>query len=679
MSLSTYQQITGLANIDLFAKCKNESHFIGRPFYFDYGKVFLLVNDRQKKDVGGIPEGCFLICTYDHEPELTEVVLVRVIGPTKLPTDNDTIASMVDYYKESAPTATVASPLDSFTRYEFQFSGLECRVLGTFYKVKSGDNAGKVAFGSDIENFYSANNYSAFKPAGKVLEYIVNFKEDGGVIGGKGDTRIGQVRYASTIRTSPVDPVTVFVKPTDFLAKRTALFGMTRTGKSNTVKKIIQCVEQISGSGIEYDGEKLSPVGQIIFDVNGEYANPNRQDGGTAIYELYADKVTRYSTMKKDDFKVMKLNFYRDVEQGLGMLQTLLAEDTSDYIRSFRAMDLSLDEDFASDFSYTTRRDRRVAAYLCCLKKAGFKEPSNFTLKFKGCKTDPKKSYRGLNDLSGRTIDPSLGISLDEATAWFEAVWREYSTHQYIQEYRQENSREWADDDLKLLLRILSLRNENATVAPITGYRKFGPAKSLHTETVGKSFESEIVDLLREGQIIIVDLSEGDPSIQRTYSERICQRIFADSMRRFISNPNNAKGTNHLNFIQMYFEEAHNLFPKKEDKDLSQIYNRLAKEGAKLRISVNYATQEVSSISSNILKNTQNWFISHLNNRDELQEIEKFYDFADFTDSLMRATDKGFIRMKTYSNAFIVPVQVDRFKAAETSSLNKPIGGQAGS
>ena len=113
------------------------------------------------------------------------------------------------------------------------------------------------------------------------------------------------------------------------------------------------------------------------------------------------------------------------------------------------------------------------------------------------------------------------------------------------------------------------------------------------------------------------------------FSERICRRIFNDAMRRFTETKPN-------NFVQFYFEEAHNLFPKKEEKDLSQIYNRLAKEGAKLNLGLIYATQEVSSISANILKATQNWFISHLNNEDEIRELKKYYDFGDFAEGLVR-------------------------------------------
>lgn len=106
------------------------------------------------------------------------------------------------------------------------------------------------------------------------------------------------------------------------------------------------------------------------------------------------------------------------------------------------------------------------------------------------------------------------------------------------------------------------------------------------------------------------------------------------------------------NFIQFYFEESHNLFPKKDNRDLSQIYNRLAKEGAKLHLGLINATQEVSSISANILKTTQNLCVNHLDNDDEIRELKKYYDFSDFAEALLRfsqTTDKGFVRMKTYS------------------------------
>jgi hypothetical protein len=274
-----------------------------------------------------------------------------------------------------------------------------------------------------------------------------------------------------------------------------------------------------------------------------------------------------------------------------------------------------------------------------------------------GYPTEPQ----GYNKRSG-----TLELTLEQASAWWENFWTVYTptlgakkNQSNSEADEEEESGEWADDELKALLAMLTgqTKDKNGRVTPHSGYKILVPVRDQHTATIQKPFDEDILTQLRAGRIVIVDLSLGEEKIQKLFTERITIRIFRDSISRFVETlPNN--------FIQFYFEEAHNLFPKKDDKDLSQIYNRLAKEGAKLNLGLIYATQEVSSISSNILKATQNWFISHLNNEDEIKELRKYYDFSDFTESLIRFsqdTDKGFVRMKTYSNPFVIPVQIDRF------------------
>lgn len=636
------EQLKQLATVDLFKELGKDELFVGRPFYLDFDRLRLMSNDSWKHRAGGVPAGAFLLAHYTGEADVDEAILVRVLGPTKLPTDDDVVAAMVDHYKETPPGG--GAPLDSFTRAEFQFSGLECRVIGTFY-ADAGD---RIRFAGDLDNFYAANNYRVVKPTGAVLEYIVNFREDG-VVGGVGDERIGAVRYSSSLRHLTGEDVPVFVSPVDFLGKRTALFGMTRTGKSNTVKKIIQSTAAIGESGAKVADEPIEPVGQIVFDVNGEYSNANQQDEGTALYEQYPDDVTRYSVEEKEGFKVMKLNFYRALRDGFGLLTSLLADDTADYVKAFVNIDWTSPD--ASDHGARTRHERKVACYKACLHRAGFAGPGE-RVRFTSHKHIAGSGTPGLDG-----VDPTKGLSLEDAALWFTAAWDSYRdpSGPFEQLKREKGGREWADEDLQTLMRFLTRKSRPGAANPSeSGYVKLVRARELHTATVGRSFEEEIVELLREGRIVLIDLSQGDPEIQRTYSDRVCRRVFAEAMRRFIANEQ-------ANFVQLYFEEAHNLFPRKEERDLTIVYNRIAKEGQKLRLGLVYATQEVSSISSSILKNTQNWFVAHLNNRDELRELDKYYDFEDFTSSLRRTTDRGFIRMKTDSNTFIVPVQVDKF------------------
>jgi len=645
--------------------------FVGRPFRLSYSKAEILLADAWKQNAKGIPQGCFLLAYYDNELDdenNTEAVLVRVIQPAKLPTDQDVISSMVEYYKDDIKTGTTKlSQLDTFTRYEFSFSGLECSVLGSFYT----DENGRTRFGADLENFYSAHNYSVIKPSSDILKAIVNYRENG-TPGGSGDIKIGKVRYSSSRRFQQTEQeIPVYVQAPDFAGKRTALFGMTRTGKSNTVKKIIQaCVEMSNNAPLVLDQSQETPeevlkpltdgnspkypIGQLIFDINGEYANPNLQDRGTAIFDLYQEQTIRYSTVPKPGFLEMKVNFYREIENGFELIKAYptIADDTSRFVTNFKSVELIKPEDYNTNHSAKARYDRQVAVYLCCLHRAGFALPVNF----------PPVRFTANQDVRSavqEAVDPNKGITIENAANWWGNFWDIYDKDStgVFNKYRQEKGHEWADEDLKALLVMLTRKSNSGKNANCAGFRILNPIREQHTSTVQEPFDQDILNKLRRGKIIIVDLSLGNPQIQAMFSERICQRIFTDAIGRFTNTKPN-------NFIQFYFEEAHNLFPKKDDKDLSQIYNRLAKEGAKLNLGLIYATQEVSSISSNILKATQNWFISHLNNEDEIKELRKYYDFSDFTESLIRFsqdTDKGFVRMKTYSNSFVIPVQIDRF------------------
>ncbi|ECJ5766480.1 DUF87 domain-containing protein [Salmonella enterica] len=657
---------------DLLKEGRNKEQFVGRPFYLSYDIARLLVCDAWKAQVKGIPAGCFLLAFYDGEDGVEEAVLLRALSQTKLPTDNDVISSMIEYYKDNLDISGRAGSLkggklDEFTRYEFSFSGLECRGLGVFYRTQKGN----IEFGADLENFYAANNYTVYKANRDVLEFIVNQRDDGGLVGQDSEFKIGSVRYSSSRRhQSQEENVNVWVNPKDFLGKRSAMFGMTRTGKSNTVKKVIEATEEISRKALilldsaspetsEFtsSGSPTFPVGQIIFDVNGEYANANRQDSGTAIYDLYKEKVYRYSVLEKDDFKVMKVNFFKDIESGFSLISSYFQEQSlgGDYVNNFIAVSFEKPESTNLNGSEWTRYNRLIAAYKCCLYRAGFKAPNGEKIRFTGA-----AEING-EILEGRVLDPKQGLTLEEACTWFERVWEQYDELKFFKDYINKKGYEWANDDLKSMMVFLTTYKLPGKKNQVSGYKKIRVKQlhNLHTTSMDESFEIEIPRLLQQGKIVIVDLSQGEPVVQRLFSEKICRSTFNISMDRFINNlPNN--------FIQFYFEEAHNLFPKKDDKDLSQIYNRIAKEGAKLHLGMIYATQEVSSISSNILKNTQNWFIAHLNNIDETKELEKYYDFKDFTHSLVNfsaTNDKGFVRMKTYTNPFIVPVQIDRFLA----------------
>src|SRR5947199_305776 len=56
---------------------------------------------------------------------------------------------------------------------------------------------------------------------------------------------------------------------------------------------------------------------------------------------------------------------------------------------------------------------------------------------------------------------------------------------------------------------------------------------------------------------------------------------------------------------------------KNGESDIRSIYNKLAKEGAKYSIGMLYTTQAMTTLSPDLLKNTEKFFIVHLNDDRE--------------------------------------------------------------
>jgi Helicase HerA, central domain len=641
---------------DPLVKLVQPENFVGWVYGIDYDTAFVMTNDLWKINSRGIPHNCFLVAASFNPREFSkssegerEVILLRVVGSARLPQDDDLVRTKVDHFQSRTNVygGTADRDYDDITLNQIQFGGLECRVLGTFY-VKSGE----LFLGSDLESFASAARLNVYRPRGEALNIIANHidplrrksaveeAKNLGIVKPIAPFQVGTIRYTSTDRLHRGDiaeRIPVHIQPSDFLARRTAVLGMTRTGKSNMIKQLVSVVKRVADAS-------TVPIGQIIYDLNGEYANANQQDKGS-IADVYPDQTVRYRMLKTEGFRELQNNFYIQINEGFSTIRQVIREKKGDSgaqdLQTF--LNTSFDEPDKNDRSAHNRWQVRIAAYKAMLYKADFEAPANHTVAFPA----NKQVCDAVNNAAGATLkDPANGLKLDEAVDWFE----ECREADHGTPLVSSSGKQWLDQDTRAMLNMLV--NKNANDAYINGYKILGDAKKFHSPRRSQEVGREIYDLLKQGKIVILDLSVGDPTLRQKISQQIAGDIFTKSMQTFVEGkfpPN----------IAIYVEEAHNLIGR--DNDLTETWPRLAKEGAKYRIALIYATQEVSSVHPNILANTENWFISHLNNDREIKELARFYDFADFSRSLLRAQDVGFSRVKTLSSPFVVPVQIDRF------------------
>jgi DNA helicase HerA-like ATPase len=702
-------------NIDLTPKVKVETvvedeknvfsliqqeQYVGEMVKLVFDQATVQINDSFRQKVGGIPAQCFLIASrltdgsvsLDYSHEDCCAILLRVLDSAQLNGDNDKERILIQNAQENTGEYSHwdENIQDAPTKQLMSFGGLKCRVVGTFYMDDSSGKP-KLAFGNDLSNFYPNRGLKIYKPTGDALKCIVNFG-----INKKTSVNMGKIRYSSTNRRGQgIDDVAVIINPTDLMGQKSAVFGMTRTGKSNTVKMIAKSIYQLRQKTGQH-------IGQLILDPNGEYANENLQDVNDKTGKAQAlrnvwqvpvdgilgreDDIVTYGLMPNANDPtrvVMKINFFDDklLQTGKELIDDKLAADPINnvqYIKSFLGVYFQPLEGL--EFAEATREKRRRLVYKTLLYAAGFKDPDGgkakpmdklFSEKLLKALEEgiydfdelPETKQRDLKKAKDKYYDCALalrkfgkeGATYAELVRAFETlsafIEDEYSMwHSFDRSYSSSSDdlgQSWLDVYLSSLLKMFQYSN---------AFKKIERASVYHDpKSSKKDYAHMIYDDLCQGKLVIIDQALGDSELNKLAAERIIRVIF-DKNNLVFSQAQKPVD------ILIYVEEAHNLMPKGSEEDTTNIWARVAKEGAKFNIGMIYSTQEVSSIQKNILKNTTNWFISHLNNKEEIRALSDYYDFEDFGRSILQAEDKGFIRMKTKSNRFVVPIQVDKFQ-----------------
>lgn len=630
----------------------------------DYREATIITDDSFIEKIGGIEQGAFLIA----ESDAGEYILLRTIEPTDLIDDsartqikNDTFSNELTLESDSDMEVTGIDEIDPYTKSNIQKQGYNCSVLGTFYETENG-----LEFGGDVQTVLSGAKYKVYKPKGKTLEKIVNYNIDGSPV------TIGSLSYTETKfrEESSNFEVPAKVDLNDFEGEKTAFFGMTRTGKSNSIKILASALhrEQLKSNS--------SSFGQLIVDASGEYANPNEQDE-FALSQLPNCVVYTDRKISGHNYKPIRDDLYKleNQEQLIELMKAYVSRRDSDYVRGFKnALDSIVPESTEQDLDWSekTKNNRKKSLLYAILAErelgvTGFTDYETYHTSVK------KPNFKG-----NSTIDePFFGSNRSDSVS---RDWeKEINNGQYIQFSSPEEQYDfWNDVESFLKEHDIDLQNDagetpfsNNTLSMLhflttnnSGTVLLSRLKEMHNKNSGESMIEELYHLLEEGKLVILDLSSGSEDIVKVRTNNAVEKIYNICKNKFRENEE-------LTPINVYLEEAHRYFDENSYEDETNPYVRIAKEGAKMNMGLSYATQEVSSIDDRVLSNTSNWIVTHINNGKELANLTDYYDFESFQTSIRRVDQQGFAKLLTESHRYSVPIRVSLF---DTEYVTEELG-----
>ena len=517
---------------------------------------------------------------------------------------------------------------------------LRCAVLGSFNQAPNPD--APWGFTSQISLNKPATAFRLYAPSPKVLQGLVN-----GTLIHQGLLDFGRLRYnEQSDWFKHAIPTRIAMQ--DMVTKRTAMLGKTRLGKSNVVKLIAQGM-------LDYTRDTHN-VGQLLFDVSGEYSNTNPPEGEITLASHNPGRCIAYFLTERQgntDGKLLRFNFFQAPEYTLEVIKELLPQAVaeSDLVRSMLTCRIPSLTPTAQDSETTRHKHLRKVMWLwAVLDAAGFA-------------FDSDRIRQWLVSLAYVSpFNPGFAVGLRQAA--YQAIHNHPAPAQpnnmssllselntmarFRLTYANDpnlihNSRPLFDSEEDILMRFLCAEGGQGPYQLRTCLPYHSP--------IAEDFTQHILSTLDEGRTVIIDLSNAPDRVVRYFAQKLCLAIFAEQEHKFKLNA--LKGR----YVQIYFEEAHTIFPL-QDTAMTHVYARFAKEGAKFHIGIAYATQSPTTINPDLLAQTENFFIGHLSSQQEVDCLCHLQvAFQGCENAIRFNRTPGLMQVLTQSHRYVVPMQ----------------------
>ena len=653
---------------------QNQENFkIGIPFQRDVDNVDILTDLECRMNNGGIrrgrilvmlPRGQFKTGTRSGKKSVSHFVAIRRTAHAETPSSKDDAFNIQEYHLNGESLEK-----DHVFMSDQNHDAIQCSLSGMYYFDK---HTGLIKF-NPFPDLFPLVNYDVYAPDADVQNIIINSK-----LLQMNETRfrIGYLKQSEG--DSIVDDYEEIITPVyalhrDFYGTNTGIFGKIGYGKSNVIKKIV----------INMHGK----IGQLIFDMQGEYSKRNKNDGNHHVAKIIPAEV--FGLKNEAGQRSVLYNFYKYPKVAHALIANIIPKSitiTAHYVTSYLNADVPAIEELkeqedVNDWGQRCTLEKKLKIFWMILHKAGFPaDVSQVPDVTKGhnskcgklspgvrwelrldayqfserTKSDQQKRYHARENLP--TIDDwnNLETELDVLWKYFNSI---DGDQNLLPEQKQQIKDSLFDTDTQNLLGFLFAGSGRSGAKILRSALQYHDPDAAGIE--------ELLKFLVQKKTCIVNFGgrRVRSTLKKLYTELITKEIFDIQSEEFNSEDDNPQ------IINLYYEEAHELFPKREKyekEDEQSIYTTVAKEGRKCGIGIVYATQSTSDVDDDLLNQTVNILAFHMSSLNEVQILGRVETlFKEHAIDINKTVSTGYARMKLKSTDIVIPVEADDYRIAD--------------